>query len=372
MKPDNPFLISGYESPEYFCDREQETKRMLEAIRNKRNLTLMSARRMGKTGLIRHAFHHLQKESAIKCFYVDILPTASLADFVRLLSKAILNNLDTTPEKIIKKIFGFFSSLRPVVSYDPMTGEPSVTLDMKASESEKTLEQLFAYLAEKEKKVVIAIDEFQQITQYAEKKTEALLRAHMQQNPAVRFIFSGSNQHLLSAMFAGHSRPFYQSTEMMTLEPIDRKQYAAFIIKKFRQGKREIDKEEVEAILDWTRGYTWYVQFVCNRLFAMSAKKYNKAILINLLLNILKENEPVYTNYRNLLTEYQWKLLIATAKEEAVAMPTSGEFISKYKLGSPSSVKTALEALLYKQLMYQSENGYRVYDVFLSRWLERW
>jgi len=372
MKSENPFLIAGYSGPEFFCDREKETARMVEAIRHKRNLTLMSVRRMGKTGLIQHVFHHLKKESAIRCFYVDILPTASLTDFVRILTKSILNSLDTTPEKIIKKVWSFFSSLRPVVSYDPVTGEPSVMLDMRASESEKTLEQLFAYLAKKEKKVVIAIDEFQQITQYHEKHTEALLRSHIQQHADIRFIFSGSNQHLLSSMFAGYSRPFYQSTEILNLEPIARDKYASFITKKFRQSKIDISADIVNAILDWTRGHTWYVQFVCNRLFAKGVKEPGQDTLNILLSDILKENEPVFISYRNLVTDYQWKLLIATAKEGLLERATAKDFIIRHKLGTPSSVKTALDAMLDRQLIYQSDKGYLVYDVLLARWLERW
>lgn len=56
MKPQNPFLIAGYHSPEYFCDRETETKTIINALENNRNLTLIAPRRMGKTGLIKNVF----------------------------------------------------------------------------------------------------------------------------------------------------------------------------------------------------------------------------------------------------------------------------------------------------------------------------
>ena len=56
MKLYNPFVVYGYVSPEYFCDRKEETESLISALRNGRNITLMSPRRMGKTGLIHNAF----------------------------------------------------------------------------------------------------------------------------------------------------------------------------------------------------------------------------------------------------------------------------------------------------------------------------
>ena len=71
MKPNNPFLISGYHSPEFFCDRVSETNNILNALYNGRNVTLIAPRRMGKTGLIRHAFYHSKlQNSEITTLYI--------------------------------------------------------------------------------------------------------------------------------------------------------------------------------------------------------------------------------------------------------------------------------------------------------------
>ena len=100
MKPNNPFLISGYHSPDYFCDRERETAAILEALHNGRNLTLIAPRRMGKTGLIRHAFFHLKEQHPdIVTLYMDIYSTQSLGDFVRLFAYTVLGKLDSVPQK---------------------------------------------------------------------------------------------------------------------------------------------------------------------------------------------------------------------------------------------------------------------------------
>lgn len=93
MKPNNPFLIAGYHSPEFFCDREAETAVILEALHNGRNVTLIAPRRMGKTGLIRHAFYRLkEQEPDIVTLYMDIYSTQSMGDFVRLFANTVLVN----------------------------------------------------------------------------------------------------------------------------------------------------------------------------------------------------------------------------------------------------------------------------------------
>ena len=96
MKPlKNPFLVFGYHSPAYFCNREQETNEIIEALQNNRNLTLIAPRRMGKTGLIHHVFHELSQKHIGTMIYMDILPTSNLNDFTRVFAEAVLGTLDS-------------------------------------------------------------------------------------------------------------------------------------------------------------------------------------------------------------------------------------------------------------------------------------
>ena len=56
MSLKNPFVISGYLSPYYFCDREEESRNLIRYVTNGRNVAIISTRRMGKTGLISTLF----------------------------------------------------------------------------------------------------------------------------------------------------------------------------------------------------------------------------------------------------------------------------------------------------------------------------
>lgn len=174
--PMNPFLIVGYQGPNYFCDRETKTETLLSALENERNVTLISPRRMGKAGLIMNTFFYIQqnKDSAA-CFYLDIFSTQNLQEFVSLLGRTILGKLDTFSQSALKSLFSFFKSCHPAISADEMTGIPSVILDFVPERSEETLKEIFAYINQSGRECYIAIDEFQQIMEYPEKGVEGLM-----------------------------------------------------------------------------------------------------------------------------------------------------------------------------------------------------
>lgn len=223
MKPNNPFLIAGYHSPEFFCDRKAESSTILEALYNGRNITLIAPRRMGKTGLIHHVFYQLKEQkSDVVTLYMDIYSTQSLGDFVRLFANTVLGQLDSVPQKALNRIGQFIRSCRPVFTFDEITGTPKVTVDVSPTEEESTLKEIFDYLGSSEKRCYIAIDEFQQIAEYPEKGVEALLRSYIQFLPNVNFIFAGSKQHVMQEMFTSSKRPFYQSTQLLTIGTVNR------------------------------------------------------------------------------------------------------------------------------------------------------
>jgi AAA+ ATPase superfamily predicted ATPase len=367
----NPFLLTGYESSEYFCDRKTETEKLINALYNGRNITLTSPRRMGKTGLIHHVFNSLVGDRDVVCFYVDIYHTNSLSDFVKLLANTVMGSVDTKSQKIITKIFSFFKSIRPALVADSMSGIPKLTVEFAPSKTEESLKEIFDYLSQSGKKCFIAIDEFQQITNYAEKGVEALLRSYVQQLGNVHFIFSGSQKHIMERLFTSASRPFYQSAQMMHLMEIDKKEYQKFAVKLFAKANKIIHSDIFDMIYDRVNGHTWYVQMMLNRLFSLACNEYDISTAEMTLNEIIMENEATYQTYCKLITEKQLSLLKAIAAENIISQPTSNVFIDRYKLGAASSIKTALTSLLNKELVFENNGNYRVYDCFFSIWLSK-
>jgi hypothetical protein len=234
-----------------------------------------------------------------------------------------------------------------------------------------TLESIFDYLNNQEKQIIIAFDEFQQILNYPEKNTEALLRTFFQKSPNITCVFSGSQDHLMTSMFNNKKRPFYQFGELFHLEKISVKEYSKFIRSKLTEGKKTISDESINEILNLCENHTYFVQYLCNRLYASSNTKINEDEIKDTINVIIKENEQYYLNYRNLLTRNQWLLLSAIAKENGIAQITSSYFIKKYSLNSASSVKSALNILVNKSLVYFKNGIYDVEDLFFKNWMQR-
>ena len=366
-KIENPFLISGYESPVYFCDRKEETTDLMETLNNGRNVTLTSPRRMGKTGLIKHVFNLLKQQNHdIATIYIDLFPTENLADFTQVFASAVLGQLDSNPMKILKKAADIFKALRPVITYDELTGKPKVTLDISKGNESHTLEQVFLYLKQSEKKCYIAFDEFQQIAKYPEQNVEALLRSHIQDLHNAHLIFSGSQAHMLQEMFMSPKRPFYQSTSGKTIGTIAQDAYYKFAIRFFNDQNRELPEVIFKDFYQQFEGHTWYIQMILNRIYSKSTRTIDSDLIHECISDIINENEYYYQHLIRAYPKGQAKLLKAIAKEKKVKEITSGAFISKYGLTAASSVKTSLSRLLDDEVVYRSDEGYMIYDRFFG------
>jgi len=364
----NPFLITGFKSSDYFCDRDLETDRLLNAINNQRNITLISMRRMGKTGLIMHVFDHIHGKSKLIPIYFDIMGTTNFNEFVEVFSNTLLKSILKT-ESAWKGLLRKLTSLRPVVGFDPLTGEPRISLDIRNEQEIRfTLDILFNMMAQKKQSFVIAIDEFQQIASYPEKNVEALLRSYIQKATNISFIFSGSKKHMLSEMFSLPSRPFFGSTEMMFLEAIDQNSYFTFIRSHFSKKGKTINDEALHRIATYSGLHTFYVQFLCNRLFS-AFKLVTEWEVDQTIHTILRENEPVYANYLNLLTTSQYRILRAIAQEGIVENPTSGKFLAMHHLGAASTVSQAVLSLTGKEFIQNETGMLSVQDKFFAQWI---
>lgn len=369
----NPFLTKGYSSPTYFCDRENETKTIVEALQNNRNITLYGRRKLGKTALIKHIFQNFDKSYI--CIWADLLPAQNFSGMVNILANNIYTAIESN-KSLTKKIYESFKTLRPVISYDELTGLPQVFLDTsKNKQLQKSFEGLIKLLKMFDKPVILALDEFQQILKFPENDTEAYLRTIIQDISEVSFIFSGSDQHILNQMFTSYDKPFYQMSQLIKLKRIDKEKYQEFIKHHFENGKKKIAGEEVDLILDWSNGITYYIQSICNRLYAKSEKSINRKLVLKTLNEILIEFEDSYYTIREMLTRQQWHLLKAIAKEGKVKRINSKAFMSKHGFFNASSINTTIKSLLKDQLIYKSidegEKLYEIQDIFLSKWLAK-
>ena len=370
--PPTPFPTVGYYGPEYFCNREEETKVLLSNTRGGLNTILVAPRRMGKTALIHHLLSQIPKKTT--GIYLDILPTENLCDFLNAFATAVIRSVPDS-RGAGRKLWDLVRSLRPVISFDSLTGSPQVSFDVREPLASDHATAIMQLIEQQKTGFLIAIDEFQQILKYPEKNTDAWLRTRIQEMKNVVFIFSGSHQHLMNEMFSLPSRPFYKSANLCRIGKIDAKTYAEFIRRKFLESKRNADEKVVGQMLDWTDGHTYYVQLLCNRVYLNGARKITEPVWMDEAYRILKENEQVFFSYRNMLTIPQWELLKAIALEGEVREHTSKDFIFRHKLGSPATVLRSLHSLTKMELIYhdfdpQGKRFYKINDLLFRRWME--
>ena len=328
----NPFVIYGYKGAEYFCDRQKETETIMRALHNERNVALISPRRIGKTGLIHHAFAQITNEHPdIRCFYMDINATRNLQQFVELFAK---------------------------------TFSITVSNDQK----EESLKHVLDYLKESDKRIYLAIDEFQQISEYPEKNVEALLRSHIQFIPNVVFVFAGSKQHIMAEMFTSAKRPFYQSSQMLSLSPIDKKVYCEFANNLMEKKCMKLSEDVFGYVYDVVDGQTWYVQHILNRLYDIGGEIDIRLVNDTIMTSVM-EQEVAFLNYYESLTYNQSQLLLAIARDKAVESVLSQDFIHRHSLPASSSVSLALKALIEREFVYKYNGKFIIYDRFFAIWL---
>ncbi len=333
----NPFVVYGYKGAEYFCDRQKETEKMISTLHNERNITLVAPRRMGKTGLIHHVFHQMEEQyEGVKCFYLDIFATKNLEQMVQLMASGIIGKLD-----------------------------------LKPSEGRESLKRIFEYLKQSGKRCYIAIDEFQQILSYPEDGVEAMIRSYIQFLPNVYFVFSGSQQHMMQEMFLSANRPFFQSSLVLSLPCIEEPVYREFANRLLSSQHRLINESTFSYIYQQSDSVTWYVQAILHGIYEHESSEITKSLVDEVIQELIEEQAMAYQNYCAWLTENQQLLLLAIASESLVSSPLSQQFISTHHLPATSSVKTALKALVDKQLVSKTPKGYLVSDRFFAKWLVR-
>ena len=374
MRQINPFIISSeYISQEYFCDRTFETKVLVDNILNGRNSVLISIRRMGKSGLINHCFNQKVISDNFNTFFIDLYSTSSLSEMVTLMGREIVDSLKGKGEKMLDKFVSTVKSLVTGITIDPVTGQPALNISIgNIQQPEQTLQEIFEYLETSGKPCVVAIDEFQQASEYPEGNIIALLRTYVQKCKQTQFIFAGSKRRMMDKLFNNPSEPFYMSCANLFLEAIDRDEYFKFAAVHFNKAGKSISAECFYRMYDALEGHTWFIQRLLNEMYATMGEgdTANINLLNAAMQHILKLDKRSYEETLQRLTSPQKQLLIAIAKEIKAKEITSSGFVHRHGLKSASSVQNAANTLYENEMITREGDEYFVTNRFLGFWLK--
>lgn len=365
-KPRNPFILGHRIQRPYFCDRENEQKNLTSAVTNGRNVVMISPRRMGKTSLAYVSLHDSEEiRRDYQIFFFDILQTNSLGEFTYLLGKTIFDELVSKSASRVRTFLSALKSLKGTFGFDAMSGTPTFNIQLgDIKHPEYTLDEIFGYIEHSDKPVIMVIDEFQQITRYPEKNTEAILRSHIQRLSNVSFIFAGSERTILQEMFVSSKRPFYNSSELMHLGAINEDVYVDFAKNLFAERDKEIDESSIRWAFRLFDGNTFYMQRTMNGAFAdtVEGTVCGHEIVLRSVKSMLAVNEIVYREMLSNVSASQKATLLAIASARVADSPTSGAFVKKYSLVSPSAVQSAIQKLVKSGFISKHEQGYAVTD----------
>ncbi|HOJ16370.1 MAG TPA: ATP-binding protein [Caldisericia bacterium] len=368
----NPFTI-GITEGSNFCNREKELRELKNYALNQVNIVLYSPRRYGKSSLTIRLLSELSKEDFLTV-YLDLFPISSKEDFIYRLATGIFKAIGKGVYKrtFFENISHLFRSIVPTVEYSA----EGISFSVKFNKDEKLeilLEDLFQgtykYLKEKESKAIIALDEFQEITELNESKyIEGIIRSFAQFHKEIVFFFVGSRRRLLLDMFTNKNRPFYKSSFLYPLKEIPEEEFMSYIIKKFEDSKKICPKDTTKYIFEAVQGYPYYVQKLSSLAWDITEKvceieTARKAYEILIKMESI-DFEGVWSN----LALGQKALLKAIAFEPT-SSPFTKEYLRKYGL-SLGGAQKAIKALLLKDLIEKTDSKiYRLTDPVMADWL---
>ena len=370
----NPFIITGSIPAKYFCDRRNESAKIIRTLSNGGNLCLMSPRRMGKSKLIRFCYDQPEWTEAYYTFYIDILHTSGLREFTYIFGQTVFETLHSKSRKMFMAFLQGLKSINANFGFDPIHNTPTFSLELGSiSRPEYTLSEIFSCLEQADKPCIVAFDEFQQISKYPEKNVEALLRTHIQQLSNVHFVFAGSERHLVSNMFLSSARPFYNSASVMELHPIAPDIYTSFVQNLMQENGHDIAPSDILKIYNLFEGNTYYMQKTFHETFANTSDHApcTLSALRKTIEDMLEEEGDGYRLMLSRIPERQKELLYAIATEGKAERIMSAAFLRRYSLASASAVQAAARKLLESDLLTLENGIYFIPDILFRMYLLR-
>lgn len=357
-----------------FIGREQETKRLLDNFRGGINVILMSPRRLGKTSLVKHVCNKLDEEDIITV-YLDIFGCKSEYDFYNKLAAEVLKQTASKRELWLEEAKEFIYRLTPKISFSPEPNSDfaiSLGITPKTHTPEEVLGMAEKIAIKKGKRIVICIDEFQQIGEMANsKQIQARLRTVWQHQKQVSYCLFGSKHHLMSAIFLHRSMPFYQFGDIISLDKIATADWVEYIVSHFADGKRTISRALAEDICRFTENYSAYVQQLSWLVFTQKeeGETVTEEDVKQAMNDLLATNEILFMQMIEPLSEYQLNFLRAIASGVTKDFGLS-EVREEYKLGSYSNINRLKTALLERDLIEKRGAETVMTDPVFAKWIK--
>lgn len=356
----NPFKYGKIVEDDFFTDRVKELSVVKQFLDSENNLILISPRRFGKSSLIRKALVQLMRPYIV----IDLMKVLSAEDLAAQLLKGVFK---IHPIEKLKHLMSHFRVL-PTVSVNPVTEAIDVSF-MPATQTSAILEDAFA-LVEKvstpEQRMIVVLDEFQEVNNIA-KGLDRQLRAIMQTQKGVNYVFMGSQESMMTEIFERKKSPFYHFGQLMHLQKIPREDFYNYISTRLPE-RQDMTAEQrdaymdttVNAILDFTRCHPYYTQ-------QLSSAVYGLMQYSDIFENVVELAISQQVTEHNLDFERLWLNLNMTDRKLMAVLAKQGQSIVDANLRT-STAYSALQRLVKKGYVIKTET-FEVEDPFFRQWI---
>lgn len=362
---ENPFKYGVEVTGGDFVDREKELAEMRREVLSGKSIILYSPRRLGKSSLLKELFKRLKGEAIL--VYVKLYGVESKQVFAGKIAESVVTSAYTKVDRI-KEALRLLKELKPNLILTP---DGEVKLEISRRIATRGIEEVLDFperMAEKRgMRIVVAFDEFQEISLLDGAELEKLMKAKFEEHKHAAYVFAGSRRHLLHQIFADENRPLFKFAKPMELGNIPKEKFSKFISRKFRGTGGSIAGEVISRVLEFTDGHPYFTQQLCHELWYL-AKRVRDPSMVNQAIDVVLthygvEYERIWDGVRS---GVQRRLLLGMAREHEPNL-YSTEFIVEYQLKTVAHVQRALKLLENKGLVEKR----KIVDLFFAEWLRR-
>lgn len=380
MEPGNPFVYGEIVTTGAFADREAERDRLARDLAAGQKVFLISPRRYGKSSLVRDVLGRLARDRVITV-EVTVAASSSYVAFLEAYARALVT-AETPAGRLRRWTAELLQAVRPELRLEARpSGDPRLTIAFPAVRSARDIARLAAEVfalpgriaAARKQRMAIALDEFQAIASFDDGAVEHALRAAVQVQRDVGYVFAGSEPSLMERMLTSR-RPFYKAGPVMRLEKIDPDVFAAFIDQRFAASGLRVEPGLGEAVVDLAANVPYDVQRLAHEAWddAKAAKRRTVGLedLHQTLGRLLAEQSSVFEESWQRLTLGQRATLRAIVIEQGRELLSEGVRV-RHRLPGASSVQSALAALVKQDIVAKIDARYIVTDSLYREWVAR-
>lgn len=353
---DIPFLYGRIAENENFTNRKDEVIFLMNNFKGLINTVIISPRRWGKTSLVHKVSQLIRKdEEGIIICQVDIFNCRTEEEFYKAFANSLLKSTTNVWEEFVGGVKKYLSRLAPVVSISDATQTYELSFGINFNDSRLSYDDILdlpqVIANDTKKKIVVCIDEFQNINEYEEPLAfQRKLRSHWQKHSSVCYCLYGSKRHMLLDIFNGYNMPFYKFGDILFLKKIDKEEWVSFISKRFSNTNKYISDELCVLIADRMKNHPYYTQQLSQQVWLRTPSSgCTKEVVEEAFDSLIDQLSLLFANIVDSLTPKQISFLLAVA--DGNSNFSSKEVLTKYKLGTSANIKNLKKATLEKDLI---------------------